>query len=104
MAERGLLFAEMSLLVKEDQDYLLLEAENSWKLAEAESPGSSRYSKARWAAWSEPPEVLAPFLRHSVDEQINLLWPSWDEARLEPAFRDLIDLHWFKTAWFGYSR
>jgi tetratricopeptide (TPR) repeat protein len=103
-AERGLLFSEMSLLVRKDREYLLRSAEGSWELAESESPGSSRYSKARWAAWTEGKKALIPMLAHTVDEQTNLLWPSLGEARLEPAFRDLIDQHWFKTAWFGYDR
>jgi hypothetical protein len=104
LAERGLLLAEMSLLAKNDRDFLLQAAALNFDLAERDSPGSSRYSKARWAAWTESPENLALYLSHTVAEQYNLLWPSLSEARLEPAFRDLIDERWFKTAWFGYSR
>jgi hypothetical protein len=104
LAERGLLFAEMSLLAENNREFLLETAVSVWNLAELESPGSSRYSRARWAAWTENPETLAPFLAHTVDEQTNLLWPSLSEARLEPAFRNLIDQPWFKSAWFSYSR
>ncbi|MDR2300757.1 MAG: hypothetical protein LBF38_01750 [Deltaproteobacteria bacterium] len=104
LAEQGLLFSEMSLLVKKDREFLLESGRICWDLAESDSPGSSRYSRARWAAWSNDPEVLIPFLAHGVNEQTNLFWPSLSEAKLEPAFRDLIDQHWFKTAWFGYSR
>ncbi|MDR2386951.1 MAG: hypothetical protein LBE80_05115, partial [Deltaproteobacteria bacterium] len=104
LAEQGLLFSEMSLLVKKDKEFLLESAQVSWDLAEKDSPGSTRYSRARWAAWSDQPEALIPYLAHQVSDQSNLFWPSLSEARLEPAFRDIIDQRWFKTAWFGYSR
>jgi hypothetical protein len=104
LAEKGLLFSEMSLLVKKDSPFLLQSAGQIWAQAEEDSPGASRYARARWAAWTEPPEVLAPLLAHTAEEQVNLLWPSFGEARLEPSFKGLIDAHWFKTAWFGYSR
>ncbi|MDR1677657.1 MAG: hypothetical protein LBS44_04610 [Deltaproteobacteria bacterium] len=104
LAEKGLLFSEMSLLVEKDSTFLISSAENIWSLAEKDSPGSSRYAKARWAAWKEDPKILSPLLNHTADEQVNLLWPSFSEARLEPSFRGLIDQHWFKAAWFGYRR
>jgi hypothetical protein len=103
-AERGLLLAEMSLLAKPDREFLLTQAENLWRLAEEESPGSAAYARARWAAWDADRETLAPLLRHAADEQERLLWPPLAEAALEPAFRDLVGQSWFRAAWFGYDR
>ncbi|MDR0356497.1 MAG: hypothetical protein LBJ64_12310, partial [Deltaproteobacteria bacterium] len=103
-AERALLLAEISLLSPKDAEFLLSRSESLWRLAEEESPGSSRYSKARWAAWNSDKETLIPFLAHTAAEQENLLWPSFREALFEPAFKNLRESHWFKAAWFGYSR
>jgi hypothetical protein len=103
-AERGLLLAEMSLLAKPDREFLLTQAENLWRLAEEESPGSAAYARARWAAWGADRETLAPLLRHAAEEQEHLLWPPLAEAALEPAFRDLVGQSWFRAAWFGYDR
>ncbi|MDR1308555.1 MAG: hypothetical protein LBL95_01435 [Deltaproteobacteria bacterium] len=104
LAEKGLVLAEMGLLAEEDSAFLLEAAGRAWAQAEADSPSSSRYARARWAAWTATPEALAPLLAHTAEEQASLLWPSLAEARLEPAFRDHFDGHWFKAAWFGYGR
>jgi hypothetical protein len=104
LSEKGLLLSEMSFLVEKDADFLLQTAKQIWAQAEKDSPGSSRYALARWAAWTKKQEDLIPLLNHTAEEQTNLLWPSFSEARLDPAFKGLIDHHWFKSAWFGYSR
>ncbi|MDR1487478.1 MAG: hypothetical protein LBT62_05745, partial [Deltaproteobacteria bacterium] len=103
LADKGLVLAEMSLIAPNDAAYLVGEAHKLWDLAEADSPGSSRYARARLAAWGGDEEEIAPLLSHTAQDQDFLLWPSFSEAAFEPAFKKIYQESWFKTAWFGYG-
>ena len=104
LAEKGLLMAEMSMVAQSDVDFLMGEAERFWTGAETASPGASRYSLARWAAWSRNVELIVPLLRHSAEQQDHFLWPTFQEAAYEPSFTPYHHQSWFKNAWFGYNR
>lgn len=110
LAEQGLVLAESTLSSRDDPGSLALReralasATALWAVAEEGLPGSSSWARARWAAWGGDKESLTRLLAHGAAEGDGSLWPSFQEAALEPAFREYRDLPWFKKAWFGYGR
>jgi hypothetical protein len=104
LAEEGLVLAELNLLNSAPDPSLLYQAENLWQEAEKLAPDSSRYARARWAAWQGERAALEDSLRHPAALEDSLVWPAFEQGSLDPAFRPMHREAWFKKAWFGYSR
>jgi tetratricopeptide (TPR) repeat protein len=104
LAEEGLIAAELNLLSPLAAKSLVAEAENLWQTAEKISPGSSHYARARWAGWQGDRENLEKSLNHPAAWEDELIWPNFNQAVNDPAFRPYRGEAFFKKAWFGYSR
>jgi hypothetical protein len=104
LSEKGLVLSEISLIAKKDKDLLLKQSALAFEEAEGLLKGSSGYSRARWAAWQNDEEPLKKLLSHAALDEDRFLWPPFDIALQEPAFRRHKDKDWFKTSWFGYLR
>ena len=99
-SELGLLLAEEAL-ANDPKASWPEEAEKLWAEAEQILPGSSRYARARLAAWRGEKAEMIEYLRHGPDEARLLIYPSFDEARQDPAFADFRDSEWFRQVWYG---
>jgi hypothetical protein len=110
LSEQALVLAESTLGPAKDPEkkdeaaLALARAELVWEEAEKTLPGSSRWARARWAAWREDEAALKDLVVHDASQEDRLYWPPFSSAYLEPAFRRYRDLPWFKRAWFGYGR
>jgi hypothetical protein len=104
MAEEGLVLAELNLLNPAPDPALLKEAETLWAAAEKVAPGSSHYARARWASWRGDEEGLRKSLAHPPAWEDSLVWPSFQRAMADPAFKAYRGESWLKAAWHGYSR
>jgi hypothetical protein len=104
LSEKGLAYAELSVLVPSEKNDLLKKANAFWEEAEKQRKGSSFYSKARWAAFEGDEKALKELLVHASEDEDLFLWPPYSIALLEPAFREYKDRPWFKRMWFGYYR
>ncbi|UQZ89595.1 hypothetical protein C4J81_10410 [Deltaproteobacteria bacterium Smac51] len=101
MSELGLVLAERSRL-EADQKAMLKEAEYWWSKAERVRAGSSSYSRARWAAWQGDLKALKENLGHSRGDARALIFPSFEEAKVDPALAGYINEAWFRQCWYGF--
>jgi hypothetical protein len=104
LSEKGLILAELTLVIPEDSVALLEEASLAWQEAENLRPRSSDYARARWAAWQNDLVALEELLSHAALDEDKFFWPPYEEALLEPAFKRFATDAWFKNKWFGYFR
>lgn len=103
LRELGLILAEKSLAAAAGKTKTMREAEELWKEAETLVPGSSRYAKARWAARQADLKSLKEYLPHTYTETSHFIFPSWQEAKDDPAFSNYINETWFRKAWYGFD-
>jgi hypothetical protein len=104
LAEEGLVLVELNLLNNTPDPSLFKEAETLWAKAEIIAPGSSHYARARWAAWRGNPTEIKQSLGHPPVWEDHFIWPSYQEALKDPAFRAYKDEPWMKAAWYGYAQ
>lgn len=100
LTELGLLWAEKALAENKESG-LPPRTRQIWEEAEKIRPGSSRYARARWAAWRGEREEMLNNLRHGQQETQGLLYPPFKAAVQDPAFADYKDFPYFKRAWYG---
>lgn len=108
LAELGLLLSERTLFGGDNCGdggrACLTEADDFWQQAEEIIPGSTRYAKARWAAWLRDDDSVRSLIRHTRTDFMQQLFPSFGEALAEPAFSDIKNEPWFKKHWYGFVR
>lgn len=106
--EKALARAELGLLLAEEtlpagtKTGLPPETETLWAEAEKDSPGSTRYARARWAAWRGDKEEAAAHLKY-VNDSGRRFFPYYSEAVQDPAFADFKGEAWFKRIWYGLN-
>lgn len=101
--ELGLLLAERTLWDEDQKSARLKEAEELWARAEKLRPGSSRYARARWAAWRGDLKTLKENLGHNRNDTQALLYPTLEAAREDPALADYVNEPWFRQSWYGFG-
>ena len=107
--ERALALAELALVIYErggpgrpvgaETDEALEEAEKLLDEAEALRPGSSRYTRARLAAWRGETDRVREYIRHGQAD----LYPPFEEAAGDPALAEVAGAAWFKRVWYGFD-
>jgi hypothetical protein len=102
-AEKGLILAELSLVLKADKEPLLAKAKLAWEEADKIVPGSSAYARARLAAWEGDQDTLKSLIAHEAREEDLFYWPPYALAIQEPCFQNYQNQTWFKNLWFGYK-
>lgn len=105
LSELGLVIAEQSMLEPaRGRPPLIEEARKLWLDAENIRPGSSRYAQSRWAAWEGDWDACRQHMRHNLFQARQRLFPSFEEARLDPAYAEVKDEPWFSRVWLGLER